>query len=147
MSGAVPGAVGPPVPDDAGPPMTWSLGTSHASARGSVTVSGTVLNTAVNGDAVTFDASIATGSLIVDTDATDNSDSDQVVVDTPPTVTINQAAARPTRPTRPDRLHGGVQRAGDRIRGQRRLLRRSTAGGTLVGRHRRGPTYNVPSPA
>jgi hypothetical protein len=87
-------ADGTPDPDDAGPPMEWVLGTLDPGETGSVTVSGTVSNAAVNGQSVTFDASIATGSLVVETDPTDNSDTDSVVVDTPPTVTIDQAGGQ-----------------------------------------------------
>ena len=138
-------AVGAPVPDVTGPPMEWSLGTLAPGAIGTVTVSGTVSNSTVNGDAVTFDASIATGSLVVDTDATDDSDSDSVIVDTPPSLTINQAAGQ-ADPTNASPIDYTVvfSEPVTGFDGSDVSFTGSTVGGTLVATVTgTGPTYTV----
>ena len=144
-------AVGSPVPDVTGPPMEWSLGTLRArrDRDGHGQRHGVELDCQRRCRRISTRGS-ATGSLIVDTDATDDSDSDSVIVDTPPTVTINQAAgqADPTQRVA-DRVHGRLQRGGHRLRRPRHQLHRQH------GRRRArrptspapGPTYTVASPA
>jgi hypothetical protein len=84
-------------PDTPGNPMSWDLGALAPNASGSITVTGSVDAAGTNGAAVTFSAAIATDSLVVDTVASNDNDNGSVIVDTPPSVTIDQKSSPPAQ--------------------------------------------------
>jgi hypothetical protein len=75
----------------AGSTVDWQIGPLAPAASTSFQIDGTVDSALVNGDVVSFSAAVGRTSLIVDTPTANSAATGEVVVDTPPSVTIAPA--------------------------------------------------------